>query len=288
MKCDNCGAEIPEGQLYCANCGREINIVPYFEPDLETQLSETIQNISDAVLEQSQSTIKKQKRKHHYLIWVLLLVMFSIVSGIIGVLYLYESPMYQVNRGNRYVNEQKYKEAIDCYKKALSNEPENPTYIYMYLIKCFEMLQYDGEYEEYLLRIIASNSASESQERLAYSKLIALYIEGNSYQTINNLLKSCKNDKIVSTYSELLVSAPCFSHKDGLYNEIIPLKITSPSGDKIYYTMDGTMPTKESLVYDKPIFLEDGFYEIRAICIDENGVLSDLVTKVYEVNFATK
>lgn len=32
MKCKNCGASIPEGQLYCENCGQEVQIVPDYNP----------------------------------------------------------------------------------------------------------------------------------------------------------------------------------------------------------------------------------------------------------------
>ena len=34
MKCPNCGAEIPEGHLYCEVCGEEINFVPEFGADV--------------------------------------------------------------------------------------------------------------------------------------------------------------------------------------------------------------------------------------------------------------
>lgn len=36
MKCPRCGADMKEGQMYCEHCGREIQIVPEFDPALET------------------------------------------------------------------------------------------------------------------------------------------------------------------------------------------------------------------------------------------------------------
>ncbi len=41
MKCRYCGREIPEGMLYCEGCGREIRIVPDYNP-LEDMLTEQI------------------------------------------------------------------------------------------------------------------------------------------------------------------------------------------------------------------------------------------------------
>ena len=41
MKCEYCGYEIPEGMLYCESCGREVRIVPDYNP-LEDMLTEQI------------------------------------------------------------------------------------------------------------------------------------------------------------------------------------------------------------------------------------------------------
>ena len=38
MKCRYCKAEIPEGELYCKKCGREVQIVPDYNP-LEEMLT---------------------------------------------------------------------------------------------------------------------------------------------------------------------------------------------------------------------------------------------------------
>ena len=32
MKCRYCGHEIPDGVLYCENCGKEVRIVPDYNP----------------------------------------------------------------------------------------------------------------------------------------------------------------------------------------------------------------------------------------------------------------
>ena len=41
MKCGYCGHEIPEGKLYCEKCGREVCIVPDYNP-LEDMLTQQI------------------------------------------------------------------------------------------------------------------------------------------------------------------------------------------------------------------------------------------------------
>ena len=46
MICPNCGKEIPEGHMYCDNCGTEINFVPDFEPEVENEINEEWHNTS--------------------------------------------------------------------------------------------------------------------------------------------------------------------------------------------------------------------------------------------------
>ena len=288
MKCEKCGAEIPVGNLYCEECGEEITIVPLFEPEIDTQINESLHKISDDVIEQTTDSSVKAKRRPHYLRLVIVLVLFSLIAGILGLVYLYNSPMYQINRANNFIIEGNYKDAVTCYERALQKNPENPVDIYMYIINCYEKLGYEGDYEEYLLRVISSSQKTELQELTAYSKLIQLYREGNSFQTINNLLKSCKSDKIVERFKTYLVSPPLFHHEEGVYYEIIPLKITSSDGYPIYYTLDGSEPSRDSTQYKEPIFLDDGVYEFRAVCINEYGVASDVITKRYEIIFANE
>ena len=288
MKCQKCGVEIPEGKLYCENCGEEITIVPLFEPELETQIDESLHKISEEVLAQTTMNTPKSKKKPHYLGMVVVLVVISLFIGVIALIYLFNSPLYQLNQGNKYVSEENYQKAIVCYEKALLKNPENPVDIYLYMVNCYEKLGYDGQYEEYLLRAIADSGKTQQQELTAYTKLIQFYREGNSFQTINNLLKNCKSDKIRERFKDYLVSTPVFHYEEGTYQEIIPLKITSPEGYEIYYTLDGSEPTKDSNKYSEPIFLDDGNYEFRAVCINEFGVSSDVVIKKYEVIFANK
>ena len=38
MKCPNCGKEIAEDYLYCGYCGKEITMVPEFEPEVEQEI----------------------------------------------------------------------------------------------------------------------------------------------------------------------------------------------------------------------------------------------------------
>ena len=51
MKCPRCGADMKEGQMYCEHCGREIQIVPEFDPALETSLHKALSDVGTQIAE---------------------------------------------------------------------------------------------------------------------------------------------------------------------------------------------------------------------------------------------
>lgn len=51
MKCQKCGARLPEGRLYCEQCGEEVQMVPDFEPELENSLTDVLSGLAREVIE---------------------------------------------------------------------------------------------------------------------------------------------------------------------------------------------------------------------------------------------
>lgn len=43
--CPNCNAEIEDDLLYCPKCGQEVSYVPYYEPEIEQSISDTLSDI---------------------------------------------------------------------------------------------------------------------------------------------------------------------------------------------------------------------------------------------------
>ncbi len=55
----------------------------------------------------------------------------------------------------------------------------------------------------------------------------------------------------------VLLEKPVFDTASGFYETEFLLRISSPQGKKIYYTLDGSEPTKDSLPYREPLLIAD-------------------------------
>ncbi len=73
------------------------------------------------------------------------------------------------------------------------------------------------------------------------------------------------------------LAAPVASHPSGLYSEKISVTLTA-QGD-IYYTLDGTEPTRNSLKYTAPLEME-GVQTLRTLCVDGSRTASAAYTYV--------
>lgn len=114
------------------------------------------------------------------------------------------------------------------------------------------------------------------------------------------------------------------SHKSGFYDESFELRIGIPNGTRVFYTLDGSEPSVDSMEYIGPILIEDATsnpnvyanitdvvpeYDensdqllhyvvpkekidkctvVRAICVDKNGITVDQMQASYFVGFDKK
>lgn len=310
MKCPNCGADMKEGYLYCEHCGEDIHIVPDFEPELEYSLENTlhgiVQEIHDETIPQDnirewdandeveddlmqdwdeQGAVSKagfwRKFKLYFLAGVLILVLLAITVAVVLV-HRHNSLEYQMSMAEKFVSEQEYDMAESYYIRALELDPGSIELKFS-LAEVFFQKNNKIEYEYLLREIVMDKNASAEQLESAYGKLIAIYSAREDYTTINELLMASGNESIISKYQNYIAVEPDFSVKEGSYTSIQPLKLTNFGTGKIYYTLDGTEPDENSMLYTAPILLEDGQYCVKACYINELGIVSDVVTKNYVI-----
>lgn len=125
-----------------------------------------------------------------------------------------------------------------------------------------------------------------------------------------SILSSNNETEILPTKS---LAEPIFSHESGFYEEAFELTLSAGRGQTIYYTLDGSIPTKESAVFEDSILIENRSDEpnvvngvqnirpdwsgygpdqtpvdkamiVRAVAMDKENHASEVVTNTYFVD----
>lgn len=134
------------------------------------------------------------------------------------------------------------------------------------------------------------------------------YLEGDSYNLkVLNPSPNVANEN-VPVY--LKVDSPTFNYESGFYQEEFMLELSTEENTEIYYTLDCSTPTKDSLKYEEPIRIYDKSKEtnflksrtdtsvrgtsvsspvdkgmvVRAIAISSDGNQSEIITNTYFIN----
>ncbi len=297
MKCSNCGTVIPEESLYCANCGGDIHMVPDFEAELDLNLSRSISSIAaevadepiagDAETASSKATgfVRRYALELHFVSVAVRVCVFGLIVAAFFIcvkVWQHHSYDYQLKRAAACVGQGNFEGAEDYYRRALEIDDSD---IEVTFALAETSLQKGNKIEyEYLLRdIIRSPLCTQEQLERAYGKLIVIYRDRKEYDIINEILQISNNEKIRNAYQVYLASPPEFNYEEGYYTNAIPLKLTSATTGSIYYTMDGSEPNSESLLYTAPILLEEDTV-INAIVVNKYGVFSTVVSKEYRVH----
>lgn len=302
MKCPQCGNELMEGHLICEKCGEEIQIVPDFEPEIENSITETLTTLvalqeGEGTQEISQTEGKAEEEdvqeaddpvEDGRKIWLIAcLVVIFVVALVTYGTYSYHitTVEYQITKAKEYAAKESYDEAIACLETAYEKYPNEAKLLFMEA-DYYYLKQDNDSAVNVLYRIIEKRNFSYEDLEEAYNKIITIYANQGMYSQINELLRSCSETGIVTMYQSYLAMEPEFSYVEGSYAEVIPLKLSSNTAGTIYYTTDGSKPTKNSEIYTAPLFLETGEYTISAFFVNDYGIESEIVSKTYIINLS--
>ena len=142
---------------------------------------------------------------------------------------------------------------------------------------------------------------------------IPCLLKNTSYGKYNNsfeIINPSPNEQNEKYPIYHFIDNPSFSCDSGIYNSQFELSISSNNNAKIYYTLDGSVPSENSTLYKEPIIVTDPTnnpnvlksrtdtsvagtsitnkvdkaFIVRAIAISDDGNKSDIITKSYLIN----
>jgi tetratricopeptide (TPR) repeat protein len=308
MKCPNCGTELEEGKLLCENCGEEIKIVPEYDIELENQLKESLSSMIEEM--ENHEFIKEElarrdksdnssedndeefnglfhnKTKKNLIIVVIIAAVIFIVAFILIMTGRSKNNSfeYQYNKAIENAADGNYDVASDYLERALAINPDDIDSRFL-LAKYYDK---DGKQQSAisLLEEILKADSDYSKSDEVYDTLLEIYQDRTDYDKMGELLKTCDIERILSKYNQYAALEPTFNKDGGIYDKLISISITGNTQGFVYYTMDGSVPTSNSPVYETPILLESGDYVIKAMFVNLYGVSSEVVTQNYYINLS--
>lgn len=118
---------------------------------------------------------------------------------------------------------------------------------------------------------------------------LAEYIWGDSinvpFNPYTSITTAADDDRYVnggSHHEDDEVAPPAFSPEGGTYAGSVTVTISAASDVTILYSTDGTSPVDNGLEYESPILVTKNT-TIKAVAVDDDGNMSDVVTAVYVV-----
>ena len=318
MKCRYCKSEIPEGELYCKKCGREVQIVPDYNP-LEEMLTAQIQldgNEQESELDQyinqnrrnnnrtgqtaGRNTVstgrmltEKERRKRQSAkaarkkalrrkrrIVLLIMALIVVLAGA-GFYVIYQNSYNGImKKAQKAAQSKDYTTAESYFKQAISKNAKKAD-------------AYTGLADVYLSQDKTDEGTTLFEEAVSkqsgnvelYKACMDFYLKSDQNMEIPELLDSV-SDSMLEKLSDYVVDEPKFSLEDSTtYDDVQKLLLTADK-DTIYYTTDGTDPDLTSTKYtSEGIQISEGETTIKAIAVNKKGVPSSISKKIYTVEF---
>lgn len=217
---------------------------------------------------------KRAVKKRRRLVAGILLVLLVVLGGAGFVVYQnsYDGVVakaYQaMQTGDYHTSEKLFQRAIR--KDAKKAEA------YTGISKLYIQQKKEDEAEEMFLTAIDS----QPENAALYQAAIQFYVDTKQVEQISGMLSGC-SDAVLSKVSAYVSDMPKFSLEEGDYTEV--QEVTLIGDGKIYYTLDDSEPTTESIEYTEPILLEEGTTTIKTIAVNKKGIPSLTASRTYTI-----
>ena len=306
MKCPKCGHELEEGNLYCEVCGEEVYIVPAFEPEIENSISDVLSDVADQIAPQTDTKpeqddeidvsglddsqgIHEEKSAGSDVVVIpkkllvgICIAVVALIIACVGVMSYYlfrdNSYDYQIRNGDKSYEAADYTAALRYYEKAFTLNSEDMEALY----KIGEVYKSQENYpkaEEIYGKIVGYR-----YEKRALEELINVYIHEEKYAEINAVLLKYADEETQLEYIDYMAKEPTFSVEEGTYDDVTLLELIPSTEGSIYYTLDGSEPGSDCMLYTEPIILKNGKYIVNAVFVNSKGICSQIASHTYMIN----
>lgn len=284
MFCAECGTELKEGELFCPNCGRGVQIVPDYNPIEDFISCCSVENSSPKKATASSKTEELRQ------IIIFILVIIAGLSTWLAIALTGRnhrrntSYEYQLSEAVQYAEEGDYEKAISYASRAaaLLKDSENRDEYSEALKLSGELYSHEGDIKNALWAYKNALKAVPDDAE-AYVHLILLYEEESDYKNLAALASKAEIPSVRERLEPYVVNDPKFSLEPGTYDEPLELSIESSPDDILYYTTDGTAPETAGTIYESPIALTEGTAIVRAIAVNSYGIPGNETAGTYTV-----
>lgn len=229
--------------------------------------------------------MKTITRKRNIILVTVLLAIVLIIAIAVACRQVARSNEVKSNieMGDLYLSELDYEQAIVSYQMALDIDARN-TEANLGLAEAYEAQQMYA-YAEAVYQNMLENDDTQAE---VFERLADLYMQQGKLEEAKKLLEQAAartdSEEIAGLYAETRPEVPGASYAPGAYKERIRVELLPAEGTHaIYYTLDGSEPNKDSMLYDEPIILRNGLTAIKAITVNPTGFQSDIVSYEYDI-----
>lgn len=270
MKCQKCGADIPDGKIYCEHCGAAIQMVPDYNPVDDISIgTEEKKRVPKPPREEEEPP---EEPKPWYYRWRYGLAAFFLIAAGIAV--------FQISYQSTLVPEEvmeELPETVLLEKPEFSVAPGTYDYAPQLTIS-------HGQRENGVI-YYTTDGTTPSTESQIYNRPIEI---GEGKTTIRAIF--VREDGVQSEEADGIYEVvfqypeePVFSVKSGEFSEGFYVTLTAEENCQIYYTTNGEEPDRYSTLYRGPIYINPGLTVLRAVSIDEEKRESGIMEEIYKV-----
>ena len=284
MTCEKCGTALRDDQIYCPECGAEVQLVANYNPT-EEELMGIDMNIvapdTSAASDNSDGVNPAGKKglstamKAVIICLVILAVIIGIVTAVVT--SLQKDYGYQFGKASDAYNDSDFKAALDRGLAASALDPKNIDAKWMVARAYAALKQYEDSLETIKeILVITSNDAE------VYSEGMDIFTNAGEYKCAAALLETTTDVNLREKYSAYLASPPDISVDGGRHTSEPEVELTASGNCKIYYTLDKEDPASGT-EYTEPIIIPAGDHILRAVSVNQFGVTSSVTQIEYNV-----